>query len=619
MSTPTVTDDAPEPNTCFADSRRLLGHNRFFAGTGAVLETLGPTAHDPVAHQRWRVLVGGMRSAMGWQEHPPIVCAHAGGATLAIAAPADELFTATEINEWAWEQASGLFAPENPIATDPPFDALHAVIDDADAVVAAFAARRAQEINFALLALRAAAHARGIPIFCDDDTISLGAGAGSRSWPLAALPHLNDVPWPQLHDVPIVLVTGSNGKTTTVRLIAAMLEAFGAPYVGHVGYSSTEGVMIGATRAGDGDFSGPAGARVVLRDSRVAAAVLETARGGLLRRGLAVAHAEVAVITNISADHFGEYGVDSIEDLADVKFTVARALGSDGTLVLNADDRALLARAAGRRCRVALFAQDDATPALVSHRHSGGSTCGSIGDQLWLTHQGQRTPLGAISAMPLSLGGMATYNLGNIAAAVLAAAAMGVSPTIIAGTLHEFGRNRRDNPGRLNRWSLADITVLIDYAHNPDGLALLLGACRALQVGMGDGVAGKQAGRLGLLLGQAGNRGDHAIAELARTAAEFDPDLIVLKEIAGMLRGRAPGEVTALLQSNLLAAGYPRSKIQTVNDETDAARHLLQWAQAGDLIVLPIHQSAVRLRLEKLLDAMEAGGWRAGMGLPVEG
>ena len=617
MTTPPDPDLTPAPNTCFADSRRLPGHSRFFAGTGAALETLGPTARDPGAHEHWRELVGIVCTALEWLDTAAIVRPHAGGATLAIAAPAGELFTATEINEWAWEQASGLFAPGASFPIDPPFDQVHARGDDLAAVGAAFVARRTQEFNPSLHALRIAARAHGIAIFCDDDTVSLGAGTGSQSWSLAALPGIDDVPWDHLHDVPVALVTGSNGKTTTVRLLAALLDASGAPFAGHVGYSSTEGVMIGAARAGEGDFSGPAGARVVLRDARVAAAALETARGGILRRGLAVARADVAVITNISADHFGEYGIDNLADLADVKFTVARALDADGTLVLNADDSALLARTESQSCKVALFAHEDAHPALVKHRHAGGSTCGCIGDQLWLTYRGQRLLLGTISAMPLTLGGTAAYNVANIAAAALAAATMHVAPAMIASVLQSFGGNRRDNPGRLNRWLLADITVLIDYAHNPDGLALLLGACRSLQRAKANYSDRQHVGRLGLLLGQAGNRRDHAIAELARTAAAFNPDHIVIKEIAGMLRGRALGEVPRLLESDLLAAGFARDRIEWVSDEVNAAQQLMRWARSGDLIALPIHQTDSRHALEMLLDEMATRNWRAGMPLPV--
>lgn len=607
----------PEPTPCFAESRRLTGHNRFFAGTGAVLETLGPTAQDADAHARWREAVTALRKALGWADAPAIVRRHAGGTLLVIAAPPDALFTATEVNEWAWEQASGIFDAVANQASGPAFDQLHPLGNDPAAVVAAFAAREGLERDPALAALRRGAREHNIPILVDDEAVSLGAGAGSRTWRRTALPVVAEVPWPALRDVPTALVTGSNGKTTTVRLLAAILAAGDARFRDRVGYSSTEGVLIGSEMAGEGDFSGPAGARLVLRDNRVEAAVLETARGGILRRGLGVERADVAIVTNISADHFGEYGIDTLDDLADVKLAVAHALGAEGTLVLNADDPVLLSRAAGQVCKVALFALDDAHPALNAHREGGGSTCGLVDQQLWLTHQGVRSALGPARDMPLTLNGAATYNTTNIAAAALAAAALGVSASVIAAELRRFGSTRHDNPGRLERWTLADITVLVDYAHNPGGLALLLAASRSARGRRGDSEGAGWNGRLGLLLGQAGNRTDRAIADLARTAAAGRPELIVLKEIAGMLRGRAPGEVPALLKSALLAAGYPPEGIHLESDEVEGACYLLRWARPGDVLVLPIHQSAARKGIATILDGMESGGWKAGSALPI--
>jgi UDP-N-acetylmuramyl tripeptide synthase len=162
---------------------------------------------------------------------------------------------------------------------------------------------------------------------------------------------------------------------------------------------------------------------------------------------------------------------------------------------------------------------------------------------------------------------------------------------------------------------LADITVLMDYAHNPHGIASLLSASQSIK--REQVRAGGAAGRIALLLGQAGNRGDEAIADLARTAAKFHPDLIVLKEIAGMLRGRELGEVTARLMESLLAAGYPPEHLHAESDEVEAACHLLRWARPGDVLVLPIHQSAARQSLVTLLDHLGRSPWRAGLPLPA--
>ncbi|MBL8510186.1 MAG: Mur ligase [Betaproteobacteria bacterium] len=606
MSHSTAPVTLTEPNPCFDDSRRLTGPNRFYSGTAAILTPLGAQADNPDAHRRWREAVIALCAALGWPDPQPIVQRHAGGTLLVMAAPEDQLFTATEINEWAWEQVH--FSQPVAGGDNPPFDRLHPGSKGAE--VPHFVARAAAELHPERQTLLAAARSRGLPVFVDDEAISIGAGWGSRTWPLTALPQPASVPWAQLHDIPKALVTGANGKTTTVRLLAAMLAATLATSQGSVGYCSTEGVVVGGQPVDSGDYSGPAGARLVLRHPEVRAAVLETARGGILRRGLAVESADVAVVTNISADHLGEYGIDSLDDLAEVKLVVARALGVSGTLVLNADDPLLLARVARQSGRVALFAADDAHPALVSLRAAGGATCAVADGQLWLSHQGVRTALGGVTAMPLTLGGAASYNLANIAAAALAAAALGVAPASIAGVLARFGQRRGDNPGRLERWTLGGITVLVDYAHNPDGLGRLLAVAAAVcQQSNG-------AGRIGLLLGQAGNRSDEAIADLAQVAAAAKPAVVVLKEIVSMLRGRAIGEVPGLLKAGLQAAGFPEDRIHVEPDEVEAARQLLRWAKAGDVLVLPVHQGASRQQLTALLDSLQAVNWQAGVPLP---
>ncbi len=600
--------NTPEPNTCFADSRRLTGPNRYFASTGAVLEALGFSASDAAAHERWRVSVISVRTALGWNNSQAVVQRHASGTLLAFATPPDQLFTATEINEWAWEQASGIFLSatiaHRADVSGVPFDQVHKFGTDFAGVVAAFKARAAAEIKPALATLRAAAHTRDLPIMVDDDYVSIGAGSGSVTWPLAELPSIENVPWPTLHSIPIALVTGSNGKTTVVRLLAAILKASGK----RTGYSSTEGVIIDGREIDGGDFSGPAGARLVLRDMSVEAAVLETARGGILRRGLATEHADVAVITNISADHFGEYGIDNLDDLADVKLTVARTLGDAGTLVLNADDPVLLSRASLQNCRVALFAYDDLHPNLMAHRQAGGATCGVNNLQLILTHKNKSISLGAIREMPLTMKGAAIYNVANISAAALAATALGISPKIISSTLMRFGSERSDNPGRLDRWDLSGVTVVIDYAHNPSGLAWLMAASLSARKDV--------ACRVGLLLGQAGNRGDDAIKQLAETAAGYQPDLIIIKELSSMLRGRSAGEVSALLRSALIEKGFSAEHIVNEPDEINAARQLIEWAQPGDLLIMPIHQQSARVELVALLDELQAMDWRAGSVLP---
>lgn len=541
----------------------------------------------------WRERVRAAADDLGWAPGETVARLHPGGATLAFTAPVDQLYTATEVNEWVWgslQQVHALHAPGHPATWD-----------------AASARETLQrmargEANTRLLALMAAAHARGLPTLLDDDALTLGLGEGCRTWRLDALPASEEVPWSTLRGVPTALVTGSNGKTTTVRLLAAMQRAHGW----HAGHSCTDGVFVDGEQIATGDFSGPGGARAVLRDPRVQAAVLETARGGLLRRGLAVSHADVAAITNISDDHFGEYGIHDLEGLADVKLTIGRAVEPDGVLVLNADDPHLSPRVSHLRCRFAWFALDYDHPRLQAHRAAGGATCGVRDGRLRLGVGDIAIDVADVATMPLSAGGAAIYNLGNASAAVLLAQALGIDTSTIAQVLAKFGSEPADNPGRLQRWEFGGVRVLLDYAHNPAGLQGLLRVARA-----------GWPGRLGLVLGQAGNRGDGDIRALAGVAAEARPALVVLKDIDGFIRGRATGEVPQVIGDELRRRGFPEDQLRIRLAEFDAARELLAWALPGDVLVLPIHGLEAKAKVSSLLDALQASGWTPGEPLPA--
>jgi len=581
----------------FDDSRRLTGSNLYFDGAGAVLETMG-VAIDDVLLDGWCERVTLACRALGWGDVPLVVRRHASGAALALEASIDQLFSATEVNEWGWLATlatahavdAGLHAPGHPAAWDEA-SALH--------TLRAFAVAERQP---ELPVLLQAAEARGLTALIDDEVFSIGEGAGVRSWPLKNLPAIDAVPWTALHDIPVALVTGSNGKTTTVRLLAAMAQAHGW----HAGHSCTDGVFVDGRAIDSGDFSGPAGAREVLRQPQVEAAVLETARGGILRRGLAVQRANVAVVTNVSDDHFGEYGIHDLDGLAAVKLTVARALGTDGLLVVNADDAVLVRQATALSVPLAWFALDVTHPLLRARREQGGSTCGVRDGHLHLFHQGVDHDLGIVAQMPLSFAGSAGYNIANMAAAALAAAALGIHANTIAGVLARFGSAHADNPGRLQHWCFGTLQVFVDYAHNPEGLRGLLGVATT---SLGHG-------RLGLVLGQAGNREDADIRELAAVAAGFHPQRVVLKDIDGFMRGRVAGEVAGILRNALVQNAVPVEAIVECLDELDAVRGLLAWARDGDVLVLPTHGVQARQAVVELLDGLQATGWLASASLP---
>jgi cyanophycin synthetase len=557
----------------------------------------------------WRARVERVGAELGWAERRYVVRRHAGGVLLAISAPADQLLLATEVNEWALCAA---LAQRDPQRWAGLADALvAAAIDDADpgtelapallpvieerAALARFKTLSAVEAAPKRRALIKAAGDRSLPHFADDTELTLGAGLGSRTFALERLPSTGEVPWDELSDIPTALVTGSNGKTTTVRLVAACARAHGW----RPGYNCTDGVYIGDETLASGDYSGPAGARLVVRDRRTEAAILEVARGGILRRGVAVSRADAAVVTNISSDHFGEYGIDDEAGLADVKLSVTAVLAAHGRLVLNADDAVLRMKARelvlryGVVSKAAWFARDADQSYLREYRAQGASTCGVRGGRLWLHDADLEQDLGLVTAMPLSIGGIAAYNIANLAAAALVAVSLGIPAPTIAAVFARFGAKTSDNPGRMMRFEFKGAHVLIDYAHNPDGLRGFLSVATQLR--------GK--GRLALLLGHAGNRQDADIAELARAAAEFNPDLIVVKEDEAHLRGRAPGEIPRIIRDELLRLGLQESALPVRDNELDAARYALEWARPGDVLALPLHSPSARAAVVSILQS----------------
>ena len=541
----------------------------------------------------WAAATRRMTEALGWPAGQIAARRWADGAELGLTAPTDQLLTATDVNEWAWTQSAlalgrdlgppGLW----PGSTPREFD---------DALPYLRAMSRA-EARPPFVALEREAKPRGVPFRWDEQTVWIGSGRYGEAWPREALPAPEAVAWAERLAVPTALVTGSNGKTTTTRLLAAILRAHGLA----TGHCCTDGVFVNGETLASGDYSGPLGALTTLADPRVEAAVLETARGGILRRGLVATGADVAIATNVQLDHFGEYGIDGHAAIAAVKLTVAKGVRDGGWLVLNAGDRHLVAGEPAVRptVRRAWFAFDPAD--LATHRRQHTATLEH--DRLVVSDGTTQHPLARVDEIPLSAGGVARYNLENAMAAGLAAWCLGIPAETIHRVITTFGTRAADNPGRLETWRLANVTVLTDYAHNPEGISGLLTVARSL---------GPK--RLLLLLGQAGNRGDDAIRALAAAAWAFRPDHIVLKDLEGFLRGRAPGEVPGILADELRRLGLADERMECVLPEVDAVRTVLARAREGDVLVLPVHGAAARTEVAALLRRLADEAWRAPVG-----
>lgn len=567
------------------DSRRITGLHPYCDRPGAIIELELAPADRETAIAAWSTVAAEVAAAVGWEGAPLRARRHPDGVSLILEAPLDCLYAATEVNELAWDLAARALAGEGEGDLEGRLAAVRAAIE---------AERRPD-----LLALHAAAHARGAAFLVDDETVSLGHGAGCRLWPASAPPAAGAVDWSSIANVPTAVVTGTNGKSTTVRMLAAIARSAGLT----AGISSTDWIRVGDAIVDTGDYSGPGGARAVLRDPRVELGLLETARGGLFRRGLGVESADVACILNVTEDHLGEWGCWTVADLAEIKFTVAKAVGPGGRVVLNADDPLVRARGLALAAPRTWFslAGERGLPAgeLAADAHAALLEDGAL---VILTPDG-RERVTHVDDVPATLGGAARHNVANALAALALADALRLPHDAIAAGLATFGDDPNDNPGRLNRFDLGGVAAIVDFAHNPAGQAAVL-----------DMAARLPARRRLVLLGQAGDRDDASVAELCRTTWAARPDRILIKSMEVYLRGREPGAMTALIERELRAAGAPPAVVAHGGEEFESVQEALRWAEPGDLLLLFVH--AERERTLALLTRLVDSGWQPGRALP---
>jgi len=372
--------------------------------------------------------------------------------------------------------------------------------------------------------------------------------------------------------IPIAAVTGTNGKTTTVRILEHILCEAGLC----VGRTSTDGIWIGKEKIQSGDTSGPQSALTVLTDPKVETAVLEVARGGLLRGGLAYDWSDVGIITNIRADHLGQDGIEDISDLVWIKSLVAERVKEHGSVVLNADDEesAALAqspRVSDRPREIFLFSVDGTSPRFIEHRARNQSCCWVKEGQIFLARKGRIQNLGSIAEIPLSMGGTARFQISNILAALGGAVGLGLPLQTILRALRSFSPVM-GNGGRGNLYKIREAYVLLDYGHNPDALQAI-----------GEWVSAFEFRKKKALLGIPGDRDTGLVLETGLKAAAYFDELFVRDDRD--LRGRRPGEVPFLVKTAVQMA-HPEKPVTVVEEETETLRQCLKELKARDLLVV---------------------------------
>ncbi len=373
-------------------------------------------------------------------------------------------------------------------------------------------------------------------------------------------------------------LTGTNGKTTTARMVAHILKMNGE----RVGLTTTDGIYIDGQVYMKGDMTGPWSARVVLKDPTVDSAVLETARGGILREGLGFDRCDVGAVLNVASDHLGLRGVDTLEQLADVKSLLVEIVNKDGASVLNADDQLVAAMAKHAEGRVVYFSMNGGESAsdLVKGHIAGGGTVvalqpGVRGDMIAIYDAEQYIPLLWTHLIPATLEGKARHNVANALAATAIAYARGVSVENIRQGLRTFATSFYLTPGRLNVFDEYAFRVIVDYAHNAAAFQALSDLVSRLRPNHRRTIG---------MVSAPGDRRDVDIQEVAKIAAKTF-DLLVIKEDNDR-RGRPVGSIAKLIYDAAHAAGMPPDRMIMVLDELEATRHTLKLAEPDDLVVI---------------------------------
>ncbi len=373
--------------------------------------------------------------------------------------------------------------------------------------------------------------------------------------------------------VPIIAVTGTNGKTTTCRMIAHMMKTAGKI----VGLTTTDGIYIDETQIMAGDMSGPTSAQMVLKNPAVNYAVLETARGGILRSGLGFDRCNVAVVTNVASDHVGLRGVETIADLARIKSVVPQSALRDGASVLNADNQWTVEMTRSARGEVIFFSLDEDNPVIRDHTRERGKAVilrqTERGEMLTFVEHRRETSLVLADQIPATYGGRLRVNIANALAAAAAALAADVQIEHVRHALRTFTTNFFQTPGRYNMLDVDGRRVIMDYCHNVAGLEA-----------MADFVKRMHADRTVAMIAMPGDRTDSDVDTFGRLAgATFDQ--IVIREDANT-RGRQPGETAERLRQAVIAGGLDADRIEVVLDEIRAAHATIDGSERTDLVVL---------------------------------
>lgn len=366
--------------------------------------------------------------------------------------------------------------------------------------------------------------------------------------------------------IPIIAVTGTNGKTTTTRLLAHIIKNVGY----NVGFTTSDGIYVQNHLLEKGDTTGPLSAEFILKDPTVEFAVLETARGGILRSGLGFQQCDIGIVTNITEDHLGLSDIDTLNDLARVKSVVVRSVKKEGWAVLNAEDETCAGLAKGLDCKVAYFSMNENHSLILEHCKTGGIAAVYESGYITIRKGDWKIRIEKVTTIPLTFGGRAKFMIGNILAASLAAYLYGFKTESIRLSLETFIPSPALTPGRMNIFNFKNFTVMIDFAHNPAGFNAINEFLSTI----------KSPKKIGIIAG-VGDRRDQDIIEIGRLGAQMFDHIIIRQE--KHLRGRLEEDIIGLIVQGIRSVDK-KVTYETIPKEVEAIKHAISIAEPGTFI-----------------------------------
>lgn len=544
--------------------RVLAGTNVFFQGVGAIAEFVTKSPQKLEFAQAFEGELRKVLDALGWDDVGIYKKLYSRGMIFAIPTEYDYTYAGVKILSITFDIVSTRFNEQKELDFAEEVDYLDYFLS--------------KERFTRLRNIYEEAQFRQLNFYFHEDIITIGSGKGAFSANINEI-NFDDIDWDSIYDVPSVLVTGTNGKTTTVRLTSFISQHAGKT----VGYCSTDWVMINGEVVSEGDLSGPNGNRAVMTNKTVDVAVLEVARGGIVKRGLATSHVNGAVVTNVSEDHLGVNGIDTVYDLAAAKFVVYDAVKNDGHSIFNLDNeitRESIANYTGKR---AVFSQKLSFDEVKQYLRNEDDYAALVENNEFCIYEADnKTVIAHMDEVDLTYKGIAKHNVENVLAAICLSIELGRTYDEVSSGLKAF-KNDIHNHGRFNMFDIGSNKILIDYGHNLASIENMLKFSRSIA---------KENSKITVLLGFSGDR-KFLVDSVTKSVVDNKIDYVILKMFSNHLRGAEIGEVVGLLKSGLRKHGFSDSGIVgTVETELEAFDLVLDNIGEDNIYVMLCQDSA---------------------------